>query len=175
MITELEAFSFLEEHQPMPRDADLNEDDIQMYEQVRRYFIDNPNERCVPLFLNSFGGKDGFGVYQMVENVILMYNKETVLPHVLNGFNSLHDGIQYWCIQIASCFPDECLFEPLVAFLRLDDEDIKLVTIDALAQLALNNINKKEVINVLEAKLLNGEDEYVIEFAEKVLNDIKNN
>lgn len=175
MITEIEAISFLKEHQPMPSDADLKEDEIQMYEQVVRYFIDNPNERCVPLFLNSFGGKDGLGVYQMVENVILMYDKEIVLPHVLNGFNSLYDGIQYWCIQIAACFPDERLFEPLVTFLRLDDEDIKLATIDALAQLALNNIKEKEVINVIEAELINEEDEYVIEFAEEVLSDIKNN
>ena len=104
MITEIEAFSFLEEHQPMPSDADLKEDEIQMYEQVRRYFIDNPNERCVPLFLNSFGGKDGFGVYQMVENVILMYDKETVLPHVLNGFNSLHRNlcvlVIFYCVSL---------------------------------------------------------------------------
>ena len=175
MITEIEAISFLKEHQPMPSDVELKEDERQMYEQVVRYFIDNPNERCVPLFLNSFGGKDGLGVYQMVENVILTYDKEIVLPHVLNGFNSLCNGIQYWCIQIASCFPDERLFEPLVAFFRLDDEDIKLATIDALAQLALNNINKKEVINVIETELRNEEDEYVMEFAEEVLSDIKNN
>ena len=64
MITEIEAISFLKEHQPMPSDVELKEDEIQMYEQVVRYFIDNPNERCVPLFLNSFGvmlvGKDRF-------------------------------------------------------------------------------------------------------------------
>lgn len=175
MITEVEAFSFLENHQPMPNDADLNEDDIQMYEQVRRYFIDNPNERCVPLFLNSFGGKDGFGVYQMVENVILMYDKDTVLPHLLNGFNSQHDGIKYWCIQIASYFPDECLLKPLGDFFKLDDADIKLATIVALSQLALNNIKKEEVINVIRVEIAGTEDEDVIEFAEEVLNDIENN
>lgn len=63
---------------------DLKQEMMQKYEEVRSYFIDNPDEQCVPLFLNSFGGKDGLGVYQMVEEVILMYDSEIVLPHILN-------------------------------------------------------------------------------------------
>ena len=52
MITRLEAFSFLESHQPMPSDEKLTEIEIKKYEEVRTFFINNPDEQCVPLFLN---------------------------------------------------------------------------------------------------------------------------
>lgn len=90
MITRTEAFSFLKKHQPMPNDDKLKESEIKRYEEVREYFINNPDEKCIPLFLNSFGGKDGFGVYQMVEDVILMYDSKKVLPHLLKTFYSIH-------------------------------------------------------------------------------------
>lgn len=175
MITEIEAFLFLEEHQPMPNDDELNEDEIQMYEQVRRYFIDNPDERCVSLFLNSFGGRDGFGVYQMVEDVILMYDEEKVLPHILKAFNSSYDSIKYWCIQISSNFPNACLFEPLVDLLKSEDEDLKLATIDALAQLALSNIKADEIIEVIREEGKKASNENITKFVGEILQDIQNN
>lgn len=145
MITKKDAITFLEEHQPMPCDEKLG-DEIKMYEEVRRFFLDNPDEQCIPLFLNSFGGKDGLGVYQMVEDVFLMYDKEDVLPHVLNGLKSNYEGVKYWCIQIASDFPDASLFEPLSKLLESNDADIKFATIISLAQLPLNGIKNEEVI-----------------------------
>lgn len=154
MITRQEAFSFLKEHQPMPSDGELKKEEIEKYEEIRKFFLDNVDEQCIPLFLNSFGGKDGFGIYQMVEDVILMYDKEVVLPYILNAFNSTSEYIVYWCIQIASNFSDARLFIPLVEFLNYEDEDIKLATITALAQLALNDIRTNDVITVLKEYLM---------------------
>lgn len=174
MITKLEAFSFLKEHQPMPSDDELTKQEIEKYEEVRRFFLDNVDEQCIPLFLNSFGGKDGYGIYQMVEDVILMYDKEVVLPYVLNAFNSSCEYVIYWCVQIASNFPDVDLFIPLVKFLKYEDEDIKLATITALAQLALNDISTNDVIDVLKNEIETTSDDEVKEFAEEVLEDIQN-
>ncbi len=174
MITKLEAFSFLKEHQPMPSDDELTEQEIEKYEEVRRFFLDNVDEQCIPLFLNSFGGKDGYGIYQMVEDVILMYDKEVVLPYVLNAFNSSCEYVIYWCVQIASNFPDDDLFIPLFKFLKYEDEDIKLATITALAQLALNNIRTNDVIDVLKNEIETTSNDEVKEFAEEVLEDIQN-
>ncbi len=174
MITRTEAFSFLKKHQPMPNDDKLKESEIKRYEEVREYFINNPDEKCIPLFLNSFGGKDGFGVYQMVEDVILMYDSKKVLPHLLKTFYSIYEGVKYWGIQISSNFPSECLFNPLVGLLQSEDENIKLVTITAIAQLALNNIKKKQVVYVLEKECRKILDEYVKEFTKEVLLDIQN-
>lgn len=175
MITRIEAVSFLEEHQPMPNDNELKENEIKKYEEVRNYFIYNPDEQCIPLFLNSFGGKDGFGVYQMVEDVILMYDSEKVLPHILKALDSKYDGVKYWAIQISANFPSKSLFSPLVHLLKSEDEDIKLASIASLAQLALNNVKKDEVIGILEKECKKILDEDVREFAEEVLLDIQSN
>lgn len=173
MITKLEAFSFLKEHQPMPSDDELTKQEIEKYEEVRRFFLDNVDEQCIPLFLNSFGGKDGYGTYQMVEDIILMYDKEVVLPYVLNAFNSSCEYVIYWSIQIASNFPDVDLFIPLVNFFKYEDEDIKLATITALAQLALNDIKTNDVIDALKNEIETTSDDEVKEFAEEVLEDIQ--
>ena len=173
MVTRLEAFSFLKEHQPMPGDDELTEQEIAEYEEVRRFFLDNMDEQCIPLFLNSFGGKDGYGVYQMVEDGILMYDKEIVLPYILNAFNSSCQYVIYWCIQIASNFPHVDLFIPLVKFLKYEDGDIKLATITSLAQLALNDIRTDDIIDVLKNELETASDNEVRKFIEEVLDDIQ--
>ena len=82
--------------------------------------------------------------------------------------------MKYWGIQISSNFPLECLFNPLVGLLQSEDEDIKLVTITAIAQLALNNIKKKQVVYVLEKEYRKILDEDVKEFTKEVLLDIQN-
>lgn len=174
MITKLEAFSFLKEHQPMPSDDELTKQEIEKYEEVRKFFLDNVDEQCISLFLNSFGGKDGYGIYQMVEDVIFMYDKEVVLPYVLNAFNSSCEYVIYWCVQIASNFPDVDLFIPLVKFLEYEDEDIKLATITALGQLALNDVCTNDVIHVLKNEIETTSDDEEKEFAEEVLKDIQN-
>ena len=175
MMTKLKAISFLKEHQPMPSDDELTEYEIGKYEEVRKFFLNNVDVQCVPLFLNSFGGKDGLGAYQMVEDVILMYEKEEVLPHILKAFNNPCKYVVYWCIQIASNFPDEYLFMPLTEFIKHDDEDIQIASITTLAQLALNNIKLYDVIEVLKNEVKITYDEEVKEFAEEVLEDIMEN
>lgn len=173
MMTKTDAISFLQEHQPMPEDNELRDVLINKYDEVREFFINNPDTQCIPLFFNSFGGKDGLGVYQMVEYVISMYDKEEVLPHVLNALHSPHDGVRYWAAQIAANYPDETLFGPLCNLLSEKDDDIKAAAITALAQLALNGINVSMVIKVLEDEIKKITDEEIKEFAEEVLEDIQ--
>lgn len=158
----------------MPNDNELKENEIKKYEEVREYFINNPDEQCVPLFLDSFGGKDGFGVYQMVEDVILMYDSGKVLPYLLKTFNSKYEGVRYWGIQISSNFPSERLFNPLVALLQSEDVDIKLATITAIGQLALNNIKKEQITCILKEEYKRVPDNDIKEFVKEVLLDIHN-
>lgn len=174
MTIKIEAISFLEKHQPMPNDDELKKEEIEEYEEVRKFFINNPDEQCISLFLNSFGGKDGLGVYQMVEDVILMYDSQKVLPYILQTFNSPCDSVKYWGIQIAANFPDSKLFIPLVNLLQHKDVDIKLATITTLAQLALNNINIDEITKVVKDVCERTSDEEVREIGNEVLADIQN-
>lgn len=173
MITKVEAFTFLKEHQPMPSDKEVTEEELKKYEEVRLFFINNPDEQCVPLFLNSFGGKDGLGTYQMVEAVIVMYNKKIVIPYILDAFKSSYEGVKYWCIQIASNFPDESLLLPFTDFLQSEDQDIKTAAITAMAQLALNHIKVDETLKIIREEIKQISDEDTKEFAIEVLADIQ--
>ncbi len=171
-MTKQEALDFLQKYQPMPKDEDLSEELINRYEEVRLYFESNPDEQCIPLFLNSFGDKDGFGVYQMVESVMLQYSSEQVLPHILKALNSPCEGVRYWSIQIASNYPSEVLFKPLIELLAEEDEDIKSAVIIALAQLALNDICVDEIIRILKEEIDKMEDEDSRDFVREILEDI---
>ncbi len=173
MISKLEAVAFLQRHQPMSGKEQVDGKCMEKYEEVRRFFIENPDEECIPLFLNSFGGKDGLGVYQLVEDVLLMYNTETVLPYLLQSLNSSNDSIKYWSIQIASNFPDSRLFTPFSKLLQHQDEDIKVAVIIALAQLALNDIYAGEIVEMLTKEYESTSSTYVKEFCNEVLADLQ--
>ncbi len=168
-MNKVEALSFLKAHQPLPDDDLLKEEEIQKYNEVREYFINNPDEDCIPLFLNSFGGKDGLGVYQLVEDVITMYEGEKVLPYLLESFDSPYEGVKYWGIQIASDFPDECLFDPLVKLFESEDEDIRMAVVTALEQLACNDMKAQEIMNVVKEQCKKEVDEDVKDLMEEVL------
>jgi hypothetical protein len=60
------AIEFLKKHQPMPDDDSLSTELINEYDMVRKYFLMNPDEECIPLFLNSYGKIDGYGVYKLI-------------------------------------------------------------------------------------------------------------
>lgn len=149
MITRTEAMDFLREHQPMPKDGQLEEGLIKKYDEVRQFFLENPDEECIPLFLNSFGGRDGFGVYQMVEDV------------------------KYWCVQISANFPDISLFNSLVQLLESGDEDIKAASVTALAQLARNHLCVDKVVGMLEEAQERSTEEDMREFIDEVLDDLR--
>lgn len=173
MLTNQEAISFLKEHQPMPEDNKLCEELIKEYDEVRKFFVNKPDTQCILLFLNSFGGKDGLGVYQMIESLMLMYNKDEVLPHVSQALCSECDSVKYWAAQISANYPDETLFQSLCNLLQENDEDIKAAAITALAQLALNDICTGSVVKVLEDEIQKITDEEIKEFADEVLEDIQ--
>ncbi len=44
------AIDFLKDNQPMPNDNLLDEITIHKYDDVRKYFFNNPDKECLPLF-----------------------------------------------------------------------------------------------------------------------------
>ncbi|WP_276381637.1 HEAT repeat domain-containing protein [Flavobacterium sp. H4147] len=132
MNTEL-AIQFLENHQPMPSDEDLSEKLIQTYDEVRRHFLKVPDKRCISLFLNSFGNIDGFGVYQLVEDVILQFQKEDVIPILIKTLKSDYYSVRYWCAMISANYPSLELLSTLKNLLYEDDFDIKAASLTSLS------------------------------------------
>jgi len=162
------AIAFLEHHQPMPDDTKVSQDLMNEYNSVREYFLLEPHEECIPLFLHSFGERDGYGVYQLVEDVLLKFDKSKVVRHLLKSLRSKHRSVRYWSAQISASFADKRLLEPLCGLLRDDDSDIRFAVITALSQ-----IEDKKVLPTLKEALSKEKDEEVKEFLQEVIVDLE--
>lgn len=129
-----EALKFLESHQPMPSDNDLTQDLIDKYDDVRVFFVNNPDVDAIPLLMRSFGDGDGFGVYQLVEDVFDKCNFDDVIINISNVLKdtSTVKSVRYWVTQLAIAFSDRRLVDGLNISLRFDDEDIQFMAASAL-------------------------------------------
>jgi len=121
-MNEEEAIEFLRQHQPMPPDTELTEDLSTRYDEIREYCIAHPDREYIPLFLNSFGEGDGFGVYVQVDEVIREFSAEEVIPHLIKALHSEHPSVREWCAQIAIDFPSPELIDSLRELLQNRDE-----------------------------------------------------
>src|SRR5690606_955147 len=108
-----EGLEFLSKHQPMPPDEELDQQLIDYYDEVRKWFILNPDPQCVPLFLNSFVKADGWGVSQLVGDAIIVFDKALVVPPLVKSLRNPNGSVSYWSAQIACSFPDAVLIAPL--------------------------------------------------------------
>src|SRR5262245_1280942 len=131
MITR-EALDFLQRHQPMPSTDACSDETISRFNEVRQYFLEHPDNRCVPLFLHAFGEGDLHGVYVLVEDTILAHPKEVVIPALASALTSSHSGVRYWSAQIAANYTDEILIEPLVGLLLRGGLDERIAAVVAL-------------------------------------------
>ena len=146
-----EALAFLEAHQPMPDDADLSKELIEQYDEVRKFLLQNPDERCIGPLLASFGDGDGFGVYQLVEDVLKQFDESKVVPHLKQGLQSPIRSVRYWNAEISANFPSGELVADLSALLRDPDQDVRAAAVIALGQ--IKSVASKSVLrNALSAE-----------------------
>ena len=152
-----EALSFLKQHQPLPADESLNEEIINKYNEVRVFFEENLYPDCIPLFLNSFGEGDGFGVYPLIEDTMIKYLPEVVIPALVESLSKGKRSVKYWCAQIAGSFPDKRLISPLGLLLLEDsDRDIRYMSVVALEQIPCKEtrfiLNERAFCKIRDAK-----------------------
>jgi hypothetical protein len=161
-----EALTFLGLHQPLPPDGQMTEDLISRYEEVRQYCLAHPTPECVPLFLNSFGEGSGFGIYQLVEDVITLFPEEDVVRHLQASLESPHYGVRYWGAQIAANFPNSALVSLLGALLANGNADER-----AAAATALGLIDDERVDAVLDRAAHSEIDEDVRQLLTEIIAD----
>lgn len=163
-MTQEEALYFLRRHQPMPKDESLSEELINQYDEVRKFFLHNKNKDCIPLFLNSFGYIEGLGVYQLVEDVILQFSSDEVVPHLKETLDSKEYSIRYWSVQISANYPSTELLPLLNKILDEDDFDIKYNALTAIGQYGLE-LSKSLLTDYLQKE----SDEELREIAKSIL------
>src|SRR5688572_21316821 len=93
-MTTDETLQFLQLHQPLPPTQEISEDLLRRFDEVRKHFAAHPDNRSVPLLLNSFGERDGHGVYQLVEDTILAHPESVVVPALLDALKSPHSSVR---------------------------------------------------------------------------------
>lgn len=116
--------------------------------------------------MNSFGNGSGFGVYQLVEDVLLKYSKEQVVPHLIEALKSQYSGVKYWAAQIASSFPDPNLITPLTQLLVEPSTDLRYAVIVALSQ-----IDDRSIIGVLKNAQKRETDREITDLIEDIVAD----
>ncbi len=160
-----QAIEFLKNHQPMPptksttpEDSDsLCPDELMMeYDSVRKYFMEHPDEKAIPLFLNSFSFGDGYGVYQLVEDYLWLFPKETVTPYLVEAVASQSDSVQYWAVLFSSSYINDSyvLRDKIVELLEHGTSEVKEACIVTLALLESSG----DAISIFHNRLSNEQD-----------------
>jgi len=166
-MTREEALYFLNKHQPLPDDGDMDEDVISKYDEVRKWFIQHPDPRCIPLFLNSFGNGSGNGVYQLVEDVMAKHDASDVILNLRVALSSNRSSIRYWTAQIAASFPDEAFVQPLSSLLDDASQDIRYVAITALEAIGGDRV-RELLLDALEKE----NDQDICDLLQEVLEEL---
>lgn len=158
------ALSFLSQHQPMPPDSELTEELLVQYDEIRKFCIENPDPECIPLFLNSFGEGTGFGVYQLVDDVLRQFHPKDIVMHLVKALRSSYHSVRGWAAQLAMQFPQPELMKPLEDILFNYDEDS---AIRSWAAISISFIDDPLIDGILERALRHEQNP-------KVRNDIIN-
>lgn len=116
-MTKDEAIAFLRKHQPLPSDAEITQEQIDTFDEVRKYFTANPDPECIPLMLNAFGDGSGFGVYQVCDDVFRHFDQSQLTPHLSDALQSPHISVRNWAAEFAVQFGADELVGPLIRYL----------------------------------------------------------
>ena|SRR3712207_2362699 len=125
-MNKFKAVEFLKQYQPLPDDNELSSEIIQQYDEIRQFFIQNPDDEVVPLFLRSYGNGNGFGVYQVVEDVLLACSRERVILEIQRVLEDLQTSVsvRYWVTQNAEHFIDKRLKNGLLISSEFEQDDV---------------------------------------------------
>jgi hypothetical protein len=151
-MTTDEALQFLRSYQPLPPTRQISDDLLKRFDEVRKHFATHPDNRSVPLLLNSFGEGDGHGVYQLVEDAILAHPESVVIPALLEGLRSSHSSVREWNAEIAANYARPELVVPLAKILRLGSLDERMAAVTALEVIGSSEA-RGELKNALESNI----------------------
>jgi hypothetical protein len=163
------ALNFLRSHKNMPIDS--SQSDISMFDDVRKHFIQNPDECCIPLFLETFGDHMGWGLFQLCDDVFNKYSNETITPHLKKHLKSKNKGTRWWATHWAFefCTPD--LTDELIEITESkEDIDAHYFALAALGEIYRISRNQKVLLVLKNRKLVENDPE-IIELLDGLLEE----
>ena len=136
-----EALAFLKNHECMSPDE--TQDVIDTFDHVRRYFISNPDERCIPLFLRAFGNHMGWGLFQLCDDVFNKYEPQKIVTHLKTSLKSDNAGTRWWAAHWAIEYPSPELSDQLINLVNSTlDSDAHYFALATLGEIYLKNDNQ---------------------------------
>jgi len=140
-----DAFAFLSRNQPMPSETEAGSSLLQTFDQVRRFFISQPDPACIPLFLGAFADDMGGGVYQLCDDLFACFDQSELTPHLADAMRSPHKGVRWWAAHWAAQFSDPELFRPLCYLVGSSSEpDAHVFALNAICAIYVST-NEPEV------------------------------
>jgi len=133
----------------MPPDHLLDEATIRTYDEVRRHFIQVIDDRVIPLFLNSFGDGSGFGVYQLVPEILARYPADKVVSGLMGSLMSPSCGVRDWSLEIANSYPDRRLLPGVLPALRAKSVSERTWAAEFIKEVPLTSDEKNTVAAAL--------------------------
>jgi hypothetical protein len=165
MMSANKHLEFLVANQPLPPTKLLSQNQLDSYDEARRYFLSNLDNRCIPLFLGSFGEGDGCGLYQLIPDVLALHDHGVVVPHLKNALSSQSDSIKYWSAQVAARIRCADLLPELFTMFTHENPDLRTS-----AYIAAGRIGG----DVALSHLLNAKQHEDDELALEILSDMTN-
>lgn len=164
------AVVFLRVNCPMPPDSELTDEAATAFDEIREFFIANPDPVCIPLFLNAFGDGMGHGVYQICGDVFRCYEQSQLTPHIVDALSSERPCTRWWAAHWAMEFPDPLMLAGLRAVVANPiDSDAHPFALAAIGDIwrATGNSDARRII---EARRDSETDPELVEFCEDILN-----
>lgn len=155
-----EHLEFLAAHQPMEDHPD--EDVMNRFLQAISFFQKNPDEACIPLFLNCFANWDDLEVFDSVQMLLRRFPASLVRPHLKQALESPNEAVRQWSLDVTRYFVDDSFLPYLQEAFEEEDSIIRMTaaavlevlgTPDArkLAKRLLLTEKEDDVLEILEA------------------------
>lgn len=129
-----ESLAFLAAHQPM--EDDPSEEKLSQLNEAVAFFFENPDELCIPLFLNLFGKWDDLETYDSIQWLLRKFPAAVVRPHLKQALSSPFDQVRLWSLDLARYFADESLLPYLAKALKEEEPLIRIIAAAVLESIA---------------------------------------
>jgi hypothetical protein len=166
MTTE-DALNFLRANQPLPDTKFVSDAILERFNEVRKYFQENPHPECVELLLGALGKGDGHGTFSLVEDAICNQDRDTTLQALEKVMAKKSVGL-YWHLQIASNYAQAAWIPIFASVLSFGDTDERFAAVAALGL-----IGTEPALEVLQAHLLSEKETDIREFMQEILDEAK--
>lgn len=164
------AIRFLNANRPLPPDSELSDEVAATFDDVRRYFIANPDRLCIPMFLQAFGDGMGHGVYQICDDVFRCYDQSELTPHIVVALSSEQGCTRWWAAHWAMEFPDRAMLTGLTAVANAPtDADAHYFALAAIGSI-WQATGDPDALHTIELRRGTETDSSLVELCDDILN-----